>query len=75
MNFDIILDKAIGLATEVENIILALCALIVWLKNLRERSQLTKIMHFSETKNDDFKKLAEQKGLKTAAKILRKLLP
>lgn len=75
MNLEIILDKAIELMTEIENICLALIGLTAWWKGRREKRQLTEIMHFSETKNEDFCKLAEQKGLKAAEKAIRKFLP
>jgi hypothetical protein len=75
MDFEIILDKGIKLVTEIDNIILALSTLGIWWKGRRENRQLTEVMNQSEVKNDEFKILAMRGGLKSALKVLKKLLP
>lgn len=75
MNWGMILDKAISLVTEIENLILAAGWIFASIKSGRENRQLAEIMNCSAVENEEFKKLAVDRGLKSGFKILRKLLP
>jgi len=75
MNTEMILSKALELATEVENIILAAGWIFASLKSRHENRQLAEIMNGSTLKNEEFTKLAAERGLKSGFKILQKFLP
>ena len=71
-----ILNKALELFQEAEEVLLALSAalgIVIW--NFRKgKEQLKQIIDKSEIKNEDFVKLAKKEGLKSGLKELRKLI-
>lgn len=77
MDWIALIDKLIALATEIDNIILGVTAIVTGgfcAKGYIERNQLTKTIDKSQLSNEDFQKVAEKEGLKLGAKIIGKLI-
>ena len=77
MDFVLMFDKIIALATEIDNIILGVSALIctgAYIKKKIENNELAKVLDKSSLKNEDLHKLAVKEGLTWAAKGIQKLL-